>query len=348
MSELLPENQYDQWDGFVKQARGGTLFHESWYLRALSDRLSIVVLRDGAGRIEAGMALTPTRFLGAAATRRPSYTPYNGPLIRPSAKANASEAMSEEKNRMVRLLGQSPRMGMYDFILSPDFGDTMPFLWNGFDVTVGYTYQIPPAGPEPWQSAMSSGHRRDLRKAGAVLQDCGALLETSDDLESCRSVLLETARLKGFKEESSWEAMRAWWQEVVAHNAGRVYRIRQPGQEPLCASLLVWDRCCGYYLASGMRGDVRHGPMNLLGRLLIDRMIQDSHRQGLTFDFEGSVLPGVEPYFRGWGGKCVPKCRAVKIPNFCAHAIWSLHRYWKGHRKRTGDSGTLAGQTTSE
>jgi hypothetical protein len=341
--ELLPENQYDQWDRFVKQARGGTLFHESWHLRALSDRLSILVLRDGAGRIEAGMALTPAKFLGTTACRRPSYTPYNGPLIRLSAKTNPAEAMSEEKNLMIRLLEHSPRMGMYDFILSPDFGDAMPFLWNGFDVTVGYTYQIPPAGVAQWQSAMSSGHRRDLRKAAAVLQECGAQLETTDDLESCRGVLLETARLKGFKEESSWEAMRAWWREVVAHDAGRLYRIRQSGAQPLCASLLVWDRGCGYYLASGMRADARRGPMNLLGRLLIDRMIQDVHRQGLTFDFEGSVLPGVEPYFRGWGGKCVPKCRAVKIPNFCAHAIWSLHRYWKGHRKQTGHCGTPAG-----
>ena len=333
MAELLPENQYYQWDDFVQVAKGGTVFHTSWHLGTQSDRLSITVLRDGAGQIEAGLALTTRRFLGTTACWRPSYTPYNGPLVRPSALGNPAEAMSEEKNRMARLLGQSPRLGMYDYILSPDFGDAMPFLLNGFDVTVGYTYQIPPAGVEQWQSAMSPCHRRDLRKAGAVLRDSGAQLETTDDLESCRSVLLETSQFKGFKERSSWETLRTWWREIVAHDAGRLYRIGPPGQDPLFAALLVWDRRFAYYLASGIRADVRRGPMNLLGRLLIDRMIQDAHGRGLTFDFEGSVLPGVEPHFRGWGGKCVPKCRAVKIPNFCAHAVWCLRRYRNGHRK---------------
>ena len=74
--------------------------------------------------------------------------------------------------------------------------------------------------------------------------------------------------------------------------------------------------------------------MDLWSRTLVERMILDAHARGLTFDFEGSVIPGVERFFRGWGGRCVPKYRAVKIRRCWTYAAWALHRYWTGHRKK--------------
>jgi hypothetical protein len=98
--------------------------------------------------------------------------------------------------------------------------------------------------------------------------------------------------------------------------------------------MLLFDHACSYYLASGIRMDARSGSMNLWSRALIERMIHDTHARGLTFDFEGSVLPGVEHFFRGWGGRRVQKTRVVKITRPWAYAAWSLHRYLSGHRSR--------------
>jgi len=63
-------------------------------------------------------------------------------------------------------------------------------------------------------------------------------------------------------------------------------------------------------------------------------MIRDCHECGLTFDFEGSVLPGVEGFFRDWGGVLRPKYRLVKIRTPWSYAAWSLHRWCMGHRKK--------------
>jgi len=333
-AEVLPQSQYSEWDQFVTDAKGGTVFHKSWLLQAWTNRLEIRVLRDKSGQIEAGMAITPIRFLGTKAARRPAWTPYNGPLIRPSAKSNLVAVAAEEKNRMLRLLAQSPAMGMYDYILPPEYSDVMPFLWNGFEASVGYTYQIPPAAPEQWQAHMSSAHRRDLRKAHEVLRREKGSVEEDPGFAECCELISDTFEAKDFAVRAEPEELHNWWQAIIAHGAGKAYLAREANGEPVCASLLVLDHRCGYYLASGIRSDARSGPRNLWSRVLLDRMIRHTHRQGLTFDFEGSVLPGVERFFRGWGGRCVPKYRVVKIRRIWSYAGWVAGQYWSRHRRK--------------
>ena len=97
--------------------------------------------------------------------------------------------------------------------------------------------------------------------------------------------------------------------------------------------MLVHDDRYAYYIASGIRAGARSGRLNLLSRLLVDRMIRSAHERGLTFDFEGSVVPGVEHFFRGWGGRLVVKFRAIKIIRPWTYAGWFLYRYWTRHRK---------------
>lgn len=335
MGEVLREDQYQQWDDFVEQAKGGTVFHKTWYLRALTEELQVHVLRDKGGAIEAGMAITPLRFLGTRAARRPGWTAYNGPLIRPSRRKNAVEAVSDEKNLLVRLLAESPSLGMWDYVLPPEYVDLMPFLWNGFDTTVGYTYQIPPAPPQQWQAAMSSDHRRELRKAGEVLKSIDGAVDTTDDLEFCYNLLCDTFREKEISDSAGPESTRRWWKVVSEHQAGKIYYVKDKDGSPLCCTLYVFDKACGYYVASGIHRDVRRGNLNLLSRLLIERMILDSHARGITFDFEGSVLPGVEHFFRGWGGRCVPKYRVIKISRWWTYVGWCLYHYRLRHRRRT-------------
>jgi len=335
MAEKMKEEQYAEWDAFVDEAKGGTVFHRSWHLRALARQVEIHVLRGPDGKIEAGMALTPMRFLGTRAARRPVWTAYNGPLIRPSRKGSPADRASDEKNLMLRLLAESPALGMYDYILPPEYADVMPFLWNGFDILVGYTYQIPPAPPDEWRAAMSSGHRRDLRKAGEVLASINGTIETVDDFTTSYSLIGDTAESKQFEVRAGLQTLTGWWEAIRVHAAGTLYVVRQGDGRVVCTTVLVWDGRCAYYLASGIRADARRGSLNLLSRLLIDRMIRDTHERGLAFDFEGSVLPGVERFFRGWGGRCVPKYRAVKIRTSWSFAAWSLHRWWTGHHKTT-------------
>ena len=63
-------------------------------------------------------------------------------------------------------------------------------------------------------------------------------------------------------------------------------------------------------------------------------MIADAHAMGLDFHFEGSVLPGVERFFRSLGGELRPFYRMLKFPLPRAYLVWHGYHYWTRHRRR--------------
>ncbi len=332
--EPIPESDYEAWDRFVAAHAQGTLFHTAWWHRAWGAPLTVLARRSAAGEIEAGLALHVDRFLMTSAVRRPPLTPANGPLVAPCAKESRSARHSHQIKELGAVLGALPRLGFYDFVLREEPAEVMPFLWNGFETYIGYTYVIPPEDSEAWAGAMSEQNKRNLKKARAEAEEAAYRIEVDPPFEQVRPLLLETADSKGFAYAARYvEKLPAWWEAVRRHDAGRCYAVVDTGGAPVCATLLVWDARHAYYLAGGMRRELRQSShVNLL---LFERMIGDAHAMGRTFDFEGSVLPGVERFFRGWGGRLRQTVRLVKIPSPAAWAAWQLRRYWHGHRLRT-------------
>ena len=64
------------------------------------------------------------------------------------------------------------------------------------------------------------------------------------------------------------------------------------------------DSQTAYYLLGGYQAEERH---HGAGALAVFEAIQHCREIGLkTFDFEGSVIPAIEKYFRGFGGQLKP------------------------------------------
>ena len=71
--------------------------------------------------------------------------------------------------------------------------------------------------------------------------------------------------------------------------------------EALAASLVVWDNQRTYYLIGGYDAENAHQGA---GTLNLWHAIKDAKARGnRLFDFEGSMIPEVERYFRGFGGE---------------------------------------------
>jgi len=334
--EPLSEDRFDEWDQFVPKAKGGSLFHTGWFLRAFGQSPQIRVLRNGQGNIKAGLVLTTSRFLATSAVRRTPWTCYNGPLILPSEGGTDRTRMGQEKQLMLEALSLAPRLGMYDYIMAPDWTDMMPFLWNGFDTLVGYVYQIPPAPPEQWQAAISKTQRRELRQGKKEMAEQGCTIEVNGSAEEFYELVEGTARRCGFRIPCSRPQFLKWWQVMRERDAATLYVFWDGQHLALEGIVVVRDWTCTYSVIPGTRGGRRTGAGCYAQRLLMERIILDSHERGLIFDFAGSVLPGVELYFRSWGGRCRAVFRAVRIRCPWAYAAWSLHRYWTRHRRGAG------------
>jgi hypothetical protein len=182
---------------------------------------------------------------------------------------------------------------------------------------------------------MSQNQRKNLRRARNALNELNATLEVNGNAEEFYGMILDLAKTDKFLHCHERDQFLRWWKCMREHDAATLLVVRDGEGTPLVGNLAVQDWRCYYDLLAGVRGGRLSGPAGYVHRLIFERMILDAHQRGLIFDFGGTILPGVEPYVRRWGGQCLPHFRVVKIRNPLTYALWALYRYWKRHRKKT-------------
>ena len=89
--------------------------------------------------------------------------------------------------------------------------------------------------------------------------------------------------------------------EMRARNQGELY-CAVDDQGPQTAIFTVWDDTTTYYLIGGRKqSDSRHGK-----NLLIWQALQDTANRKQAFDFEGSMIQGVNRFFQNFGARLTP------------------------------------------
>ena len=335
----LDKSRYSEWDKFVSE--NGTVFHTSWWHEAWGVPYDIYALMNEDGEIESGMPVYISRFqnmpqamdlLGIRGVTKPPLTPINGPVFKACTKTSRSTIYTHVKKELLNSLQSLPKVDFYDFHLWRSCSDLMPFIWNGFETQVLYTYIIPAENVNNWQSNMSKNARRFLKDARIAAEKEGfSEILTGVPFEEMDLPFRGTMKAKDFQ-VSQYSKMHTWWETVQKRKAGMSYLIRDKEGKPACASIMVWDNRTAYALMNGMVPTVRSdGNINML---LFERMINDALNMGLDFDFEGSSLMGVERFYRGFGGEMRPCFRAVKIPSTVVYLGLKAHKYLTLHRKR--------------
>ncbi len=336
MTELT-DAEHAEWDEFVYGEKNGSIFHTTWWHKAWDAEYRVFARRDRQGRIESGILIHIARFpsfsrFGVKGIRRPPLTPVNGPVFRPCPKQGRCNWYTHEKKELHSSIDALPRVDFYDFGLGRAFRDIMPFLWNGFDTHISYTYVIPFSEAATWQKNISEKTKRKLKAARKEAAETGCRIETDPPFMELKPLFFETGDTKGFSMSRYEAALPKWWAAMKDMNAGRSYILRDKGGKGLCASLMVWDNRTAYVLLNGMMRDMRRDTH--VNMLLFERMITDALDMGLDFDFDGSILMGVERFFRGWGGELHQKFRVTKIPSALAYIGWKSWWYFKFHKKR--------------
>ena len=323
----------DLWHKLIVSSMNGTLFHEAWWYTAWGMEPSVHLVTDCDNTLTGGIAYAVGRRFSCSAIIRPPLTARVGPVITKPRLAGRHAVNTQIKNALLSTIARLPKVGTYDFSLGPEDTDIMPFLWNGFDTLVGYTYRIPCLEATKWRGETSKTQRWQLRKAAKDAVADGLTVDTEPNFDEVVTLLRQTAKDKGY--ERSFKRYQPqlpqWWSHVMAQNAGRAYVLRDAAGAALSVTVMVWDHRNAYYIAGGIRKDVRKG--SFFNVLLIQQMIEDAHSMRLDFDFEGSVLPGVERFFRSWGGELCPLYRLVKLRSILPFAVWQGYRYWSRHRR---------------
>lgn len=297
-------SQLAEWDRLA--AAHGCLFDSVRWTRLFEPRIRRVGLFDAGGALRGGFCVWEQRKLGLRILRNPPFTPHIGPFFEYRA-SNAAARTNEERDVMEAMAAwlESQRAAVISLGLALNAKDCLPFYWCGFKVVPHWTYLIGVAGePETLLAAMSADRRNEIRKA----ERDGVCVESVGDTKALRSLVHDTfARKKKSFPDRVVDTLFAEFSPgrnsfcLVSCNEGA----------PVASVYVVHDEHAAYYLMGGYADGAHHGA----GALAMWHAILKAKELGLqVFDFEGSVIPPIERYFRGFGGTLTP--------------VFSVHKAW--------------------
>ena len=289
----LVEGDWPAWEALAND-HGPVFLRRAW-LRLFEPALQTYGVFEAGGELAGGFSLYREKRWGLSVIRCAPFTPTCGPLV--AVKARNPVAVLEARRRMLECLleqieRESPAICM--LALDQSVTEALPFFWNGFKVVPNYTYLLDlKLAPEQIRKNMSPVRRNDISKA---LRD-GVDVQPVTDLAVVRELVLATFD----RQQKSMD--RAGLDRILGDYArpdnSFAFVARREGK-PIATSFVIHDGQTAYYVLGGYRAaDKHHGA----GAVTVFEAIRHAQELGLqTFDFEGSVVPAIERYFRGFGG----------------------------------------------
>jgi len=303
-TRLVPPDDLGQWDALA--IGHGCLFDSLRWTSLFEPRLRRIGMYDGGGDLRGGFCVWEERRFGLRVLRNPPFTPHIGPFF--ECRATNPAARTDETRDVVEAMANFlDHSGAA--VISLDLGlgvtDCLPFHWRGFKVVPQYTYRIDLRQDEDRiLASMSVDRRNDIRKAQKDGVEV-AEVPTTDDL---RPLVDETfgRQEKAFPRE----VMNTIFKGFPPGENSFCFMGRESGQ-PVAGIFAVHDARTAYYLVGGHGKGAHHGA----GALAMWHAILKAKALGLeVLDFEGSIIPPIERYFRGFGG--------VLTPYLSVHKAW--------------------------
>jgi hypothetical protein len=227
-------------------------------------------------------------------------TPYLG-ILYPQTDAKYVTRISNEKEiaaAFAAFLKEEFESVQFRFV--PEVIDVQPFIWEGFDAGVRYTYRL---SLESLKTVLAN---MDLRCRNTITsaEREGIQIETGVTFDDVMKLSELTFQRQG--QEATFRPI-AERVEIVLRKAGRCmgFLARQPDGTALGAVWIVWDEKRAYYLLGGYNSTAKS---NKALALTLWRAIQFTalELKLSQFDFEGSMVPPIEQFFRKFGGTLTP------------------------------------------
>jgi len=292
----LAPSDNNAWDTLA--LRHGCIFDSRSWTDLSGNSLNRFGIYDRGGVLRGGFCTWGGRRLWLIVVRNPPYTPRIGPFFEsratnPAARTNEQRAMVEAVAKCLTSSGAA----VTSLGLSMGITDCLPFFWRGWRVIPHYTYRINLGQDQNvLLAAMSPERRKNVRKA----ESDGVSVEAVVDTRAVRRLVIGTFARQ--KRAFPVPHMEAIFSQFPPGESSYCFVASSDGK-PVAAVYVVYDSRAAYYLIGGYADDAHHGA----GALAMWHAILKAKALGLeTFDFEGSVVPQIERYFRGFGGQLTP------------------------------------------
>lgn len=276
----------------------GSIFLEDWWLEAVTGGSYNIASVSKGGREKAKMAYTLRDSKGLRIVAMPPLTQFVGPWLENNSEKYAKE-LSHQKDHIEGLLKELPAHDAISLNLDPSLMNGLPFYWHGCDISVGYTYVLEKGrqASDVWDGFLPK-IRTDIKKASREVT-----VKERDDVSILLDQIDKTFQRQNKKRAYSSETVIRLDKALRERSQCLLLVAEDDQQRVHAAAYFVWNKDAMHYLLGGADPKLRNSGA---ASLLLWHGIQASINKDLFFNFEGSMVEGVERFFRAFGARQIP------------------------------------------
>lgn len=268
----------DKWDNVIERARFSLPYAYSWYLDAIAEHWDALIWKD----YEAVMPLVWLRKLGLKCIYQPNYCQQLGIF----SDKELPQALMSGFIEYARLnfpyihtnLNPSVQLIATKFHFNERKNLLLKLSKSYNDIAAGY----------------SSNHRRNISKAVKA----GVKFSETTELETFQDFYIEQENEKDYFKPKHVFLFKTLSNIVHQKAAGKFFIARDKEQKLLAASLMIYHR---NRIINIINCNSERGRQLGASHFLFDQIISQHIDNQLIVDFEGSSIPGVAGFYKGFG-----------------------------------------------
>lgn len=276
------------------------VFGSKKWLSVYGDKLQLIGIYKDELQLIGGFYFLKTKKYGFNFVKLPPYTPHCGLFFVSESKNKSSiNNFSKEVMNDICLYFTQQKSSLTILAFPSEIIDFQSFIWDKYKVIPNYTYRINLSNSiEDIKSNFDTKNRNVISKA------------IKEEVVVTENSLKQEELLKFFKTSLTTAGANVYDEELkniflnFADASNSFALIAKKGDEFFGTVFCVYDKNTCYYLLGGVN---KNSGVQGINNLLIQKSIEKAKELGCkTFDFEGSMLKGVEKFFRGFGPELIP------------------------------------------
>ena len=299
-TEIPPQ----KWDEFLLASPQVTIFALYEYISCVCENWEAIIIMNEAAEWQAVMPLAKKQKYAWTGVQQPLLTQHWGIFLREISYKNQSEKNSFEKNiisAMVFALS-SANISLFHLHFSPKLPYLLPFYWDNYELKTRYTYQISLSSEKEMYQNLASSLQRQIKKATKnqlIWEECKE--EEGEIFLSLWKKNVENGRnISGVANHTT---VADTLHKIIAYfhssQKGKIFIVKNTDNQVLASGLFSFvNGICTYHAGCQAQESKDSGAMTFL---LWQTILFAKTQECTIFDFEGSMIAGIEHFFRKFG-----------------------------------------------
>lgn len=295
-------------EAFLNQHSNSVFSHPQYAKTLHPEQSGFVSAKDKGGNIVAALPYVSFRNKGFHRISMPAFAQYT-PLsfVYPEGISNSKKFSFQAQiiNQVIECL---PQADHYLFRLPFHHQNVLPFIWNGFESSVRYSFIIPGGfTTESVKNEVQSSVRRKINQLTQQLT-----LSASTDVDLLVELTNKNYAFKNMKNPYSREDYERLLRFGFEQNCCAFYIAKNSSGRVIGTHVYLWDNDYVHYLVGATDPEFRNAGASTF---LIWKGIELAAEKNLAFNFEGSMDENIALFFSKFNAKLTPYYSVEKFRN---------------------------------